>query len=191
MHTSKNIILASKSPRRSQLLEMAGIKFTIRTREVEEVYPPELPAVDVAAYLAELKADAVKDFLETKNDVILTADSVVILDNVIFGKPKDYEDAVRTLRLLSGCVHEVITGVCLLSQHSRKVFSSVSKVHMDTLSEEEIAYYIKNFQPYDKAGAYAIQEWIGLCKISRIEGTYANIMGLPIDMVYRALQAYG
>lgn len=187
MHTTKNIILASKSPRRSQLLEMAGIPFTIRTREVEEVYPPELPAAEVAAYLAELKADAVKDFLEAENDVILTADSVVLLDNVIFGKPKDDEDAVRTLRLLSGRVHEVITGVCLLSKNSRKVFSSTSKVHMEALTEEEITYYVKNFQPYDKAGAYAIQEWIGLCKVRKIEGTYANIMGLPVDMVYHAL----
>lgn len=185
---AQRIILASKSPRRSQLLEQAGIKFTIKTRDIEEIYPSTLAAPDVAPYLAELKAEGVKDFLETPDDIILTADSVVILGNTIFGKPKNYEDAVRILRQLSGQKHQVITGVCLLTLQKKKIFSGVSNVYMDALTENEIEYYVKNFQPYDKAGAYAIQEWIGLCKINKIEGTYSNIMGLPVDMVYKALQ---
>ena len=183
------LILASKSPRRSQLLKQAGIPFEIRTKEVEEDYPDELPVDEVAPFLAKKKATACKDFIKS-NEIILTADSVVILDNIIFGKPRDYADAFEILQRLSGNMHRVITGVCLLDRHKERTFASTSQVYFKELSAEEIDYYIKNYQPYDKAGAYAIQEWIGLCKIYKIEGTYANIMGLPVDRVYEELMAW-
>ena len=130
------------------------------------------------------------EFLEAEDDILLTADSVVILDGIIYGKPTDREDAIRILKNLSGRIHEVITGVCLLSKAKKRVFHAVSKVHFEELSEAEIEFYIDRYQPFDKAGAYAIQEWIGLCKISKIEGTYSNIMGLPMDAVYRELEAF-
>jgi septum formation protein len=184
---NKKIILASKSPRRKTLLEQAGFTIEIKTKEVEEDYPDDLPAAQVAPFLAEKKATACADFLETENDILLTADSVVILNEVIYGKPTDYEDAFKILRNLSGNMHEVITGVCLLSKQKKRIFSGLSKVYFQPLTDEEIHYYISTCQPYDKAGAYAIQEWIGLCKISKIEGTYSNIMGLPMEDVYREL----
>lgn len=187
---NKKIILASKSPRRKQLLEQAGFNIEIKTKEVEENYPPDMPAHEVAPFLAEKKAMACSDFLIDKKDILLAADSIVILNNKIYGKPKDRADAIQILKELSGSVHQVITGVCLLSQHKKRIFSSISDVHMQPLSDNEIHYYIDKFQPYDKAGSYAIQEWIGLCKISKIEGTYSNIMGLPMEMVYRELEGF-
>jgi len=184
--STHQLILASKSPRRSELLERSNIPFTIRTLEVEEIYPDSLPKADVAEYLAILKAEAARPNM-SEDEIILGADSIVILNDTIYGKPKDAEDAHHILRQLSGQVHQVITGVCLLSKTKKVSFSAVSKVWMEELSEAEIAYYVETFQPFDKAGAYAIQEWIGLCKISKIEGTYSNIMGLPTEMVYQAL----
>lgn len=186
MNFNKKIILASKSPRRSQLLGEAGFEFEIKTKEVEETYPDSLAVDEVAAYLARKKASAAEEYL-APNTVLLAADSIVVLENTIFGKPKDHQDAVRILTALSGNMHRVITGVCLKSSTQEKVFSGISKVYFDTLSPEEIDFYIKKYQPYDKAGAYAIQEWIGLCKIKKIEGTYSNIMGLPVQMVYENL----
>ena len=183
------LILASKSPRRKELLERSNIPFTIRTLEVEEIYPEILPKAEVAEYLAVLKAEAALPNM-ADDEIILGADSIVILNDTIYGKPKDVEDAHHILRQLSGKVHEVITGVCLISKNKKVSFSAVSKVWMEELSETEIAYYVETFKPFDKAGAYAIQEWIGLCKISKIEGTYSNIMGLPTEMVYRALRAF-
>jgi len=184
--SNHKLILASKSPRRKELLERSNIPFTIRTLDVEEVYPDTLPEAEVAEYLAILKAEAALPTMAA-DEVILGADSIVILNNTIYGKPKDAEDAHHILRQLSGQIHEVITGVCLLSKNKKVSFSAVSKVWMKELSEAEIKYYVETFQPFDKAGAYAIQEWIGLCKISKIEGTYSNIMGLPTEMVYQAL----
>lgn len=184
------IILASKSPRRSHLMREAGFAFTVKTNEVAEDYPADMPAEEVAPYLAQKKARASRDFI--KNDeIILAADSIVIQDNTIYEKPKDYEDAVRILTALSGKAHLVITGVCILDSEKELVFSGISKVHFEPLSQAEIAFYVKTYQPYDKAGAYAIQEWIGLCKIAKIEGTYSNIMGLPVDLVYRHLMDWG
>ena len=187
--TNRKIILASKSPRRSQLLKEAGFEFEVKTREINEDYPATLAAKDVAAYLAVKKALGVQDFI-TDDEIILTSDTVVVLGDEIFGKPTDFKDAKRILRKLSGRTHEVITGVCLLSKNKKRVFEGISKVHFNTLSETEIDYYINEFKPYDKAGAYAIQEWIGLCKIKKIEGTYSNIMGLPIDLVYKELNNF-
>lgn len=187
---NKKIILSSKSPRRSQLLKEAGFQFEIKTKEVEEIYPDDMAADDVAPYLAELKAEACREFLSTADEILMASDCVVILDGKIYGKPTDLEDAQRVLRALSGRVHTVMTGVCLLSKNKKRVFTAVSKVHFDELNEEEISYYLEKYKPYDKAGSYAIQEWIGLCKISKIEGTYSNIMGLPMDAVYRELQEF-
>lgn len=186
---NRKIILASKSPRRSQLLREAGFNFEVKTAEVEEIYPEELPQRQVAAYLAELKADAAKHLLQN-GDILLTADTIVIQGNEIFGKPKDRQDALNILEKLSGNMHEVITGVCLVSMEKSHTFSTVSKVYFEPLSREEIEYYIDQYEPYDKAGAYAIQEWIGHCKISKIEGTYSNIMGLPMEAVYRQLRDF-
>ncbi|MDX2068172.1 MAG: Maf family nucleotide pyrophosphatase [Haliscomenobacter sp.] len=183
---SLNIILASTSPRRSQLLREAGFNFTIKTTEVEETYPPDTPVDEVAAYLARKKAYASREFIQ-EDEIILAADSVVILDGIIYGKPIDAVDARQMLQKLSGQLHRVITGVCLLSKEREKVFSAESRVQFEPLSEAEIDFYVEKYRPFDKAGSYAIQEWIGLCKISRIEGTFTNIMGLPVDRVYREL----
>ena len=186
----KKIILASKSPRRKQLLEQAGFTVEVKTKEVEEDFPAEMPVENVAAYLAEKKAMACKDFLQSEDDILLTADSVVILNNKIYGKPADFNDACEILTELSGNTHEVITGVCLMSKKKKKIFSGLSKVHFQPLNHDEIEFYINKYQPYDKAGSYAIQEWIGLCKISKIEGTFSNIMGLPMEEVYRELMEW-
>jgi len=182
----KKLILASKSPRRKQLLAEAGFTFEIQTKDVEESYPADLPVKEVAPFLAEKKALASIDLIKD-DEILLTADSVVILGDEIFEKPKDFADAQRILRSLSGKVHQVITGVCLVSKKEKRVFAGVSDVHFEPLSEEEIDFYITNYKPFDKAGAYAIQEWIGHCKISKIEGTYTNIMGLPMELVFRNL----
>ena len=173
----KKIILASKSPRRSQLLKEAGIPFEIKTKEVEETYPVSLPIEDVASFIARKKALAAKEFLN-KDSMLLTADSVVVLGNKVYGKPKDTKEARQFLKELSGKAHKVITGVCLLSNEKEVTFSSESIVHFSELSDDEINYYVANYKPLDKAGAYAIQEWIGICKIKKIEGTYTNIMGI-------------
>lgn len=178
------IILASKSPRRSQLLEQAGFDFEIKTMEVKEDYPEDMSPQLVPEFLAKKKASASRHFIE-KNEIILAADSIVILDNIIFEKPKDRPDAIRILKKLSGNQHQVITGVCLLSKEKELCFSGKSQVFFDVLTDEEIEFYIDTYQPYDKAGSYGVQEWIGLCKIKKIEGTYANIMGLPVDLVYK------
>ena len=183
------LILASKSPRRSQLLTEAGFQFEIKTKNVEENYPDHLLPQQVPLFLAEKKAIACQEFIE-KDKIILAADTIVTKGKKIYEKPKDKQDAERILKKLSGKWHEVITGVCLLSKQKKVSFIGISKVKLEKLSSIEIDFYIEQFQPYDKAGAYAIQEWIGLCKISKIKGTYSNIMGLPVELVYRHLQAF-
>ena len=186
---STKIILASKSPRRQQLLREAGFNFEIKTKEVEEIYPDEMPVREVPAYLSQLKAAACTEFLEAEK-VLLTADSVVILKDTIYGKPKDAQDAFQIIKALSGNIHEVITGVTLRTIEKSLTFSDVAYVHFDTLTDDEIWFYINNYQPFDKAGAYAIQEWIGLTKIIKIDGSYYNIMGLPVQKVYQHLQDF-
>lgn len=182
------IILASKSPRRSQLLSQAGIPFRVEALNVEENYPADMPAEEVPVFLAKKKAHAAKSLLKADRELILAADSVVILDNKIYEKPVDEADARRILSELSGREHRVITGVCLVSRDQEIAFGDTTKVKFANLSSEEIDYYIKHYQPFDKAGSYAIQEWIGLCKIEKIEGTYANVMGLPVERVWKALE---
>ena len=185
----KKLVLASRSPRRSRLLREAGIPFTIRYNDVEEDYPPDLPVEEVAAFLARKKAHAAFELIG-EEEIILASDSVVILEGKIYGKPADYDDACRILGDLSGKSHLVITGVCLLSKTRERYFSGHSTVYFEPLTAAEIHYYVTNYQPFDKAGAYAIQEWIGLCKVSRIEGTFSNIMGLPVDLVYKELSNF-
>ena len=182
-----NIILASKSPRRKQLLEQAGFSITVKTKDVDESYPDNLGLDNVAEYISKIKANAAKCFLEDAYDLIITSDTVVIFENTILGKPKDKQEAVQILKSLSGKMHRVITGVSMRSLTKTVSFSDQSSVWFNPLSDEEIDYYLEKYQPYDKAGSYGIQEWIGLCKISKIEGTYANIMGLPVNKIYEQI----
>ena len=175
----KNIILASQSPRRKELLALLDLKFTIEIKAVDEVYPDNLNYTQVAEYLAKLKASAFKNI---ENDqLIITADTVVVLEGRILGKPKDKTEAIRMLESLSSKSHQVITGVCLTSKDKQISFSSTTKVFFKELTKSEIEYYIENYKPYDKAGSYGIQEWIGAIGITKIEGSYFNVVGLPIQ----------
>jgi len=183
------LILASKSPRRSQLLAEAGFTFKVKTKEVKEDFPTHLLPNEIPLFLAEKKALACQNFLK-KRQILITADTIVAKGKNIYEKPKDKADAYRILKKLSGKWHKVITGVCLLSKKKKVSFIGISKVKLESISKAEMEYYVEEFQPYDKAGAYAIQEWIGLCKISKIEGTYSNIMGLPVDLVYKHLRKF-
>lgn len=183
------LILASQSPRRRQLLAEAGFTFTVEPLDIDESFPADLPAAEVAPYLARKKAAAGQHLLGPES-ILLTADSVVILEGEIYNKPQDYAEGFAMLSRLSGKMHQVITGVCLKSLHKEVTLAGESRVYFGNLSEEEIDYYLQTYQPYDKAGAYGIQEWIGWCKVTRLEGTYSNVMGLPVDLVYQALLAF-
>lgn len=184
-----HVILASKSPRRKELLAHLVPQFEIKTKDIEEVYPPNLATKDVPLFLAELKAEA---FLsELKNgEVMISSDTIVCLENTIFGKPKDREDAIAILQNLSGKIHQVITGVCILSLEKKVLFSETTQVYFKPLSNDEITYYVDTFHPYDKAGAYAIQEWIGMIGIEKIEGDYFNVVGLPLFQLQKALHNF-
>jgi septum formation protein len=182
-----HLILASQSPRRQYLLKELGLSFEICTTQVKEIFPEHLSPEQIAIYLAELKADSFDtDRLEAKT-LIIAADTIVWLDGEILGKPGNYTDAVNMLMKLSGKRHDVITAVCLKSRTGKKTFSVLSSVYFKDLSMEEIEYYIDNFQPFDKAGGYGIQEWIGYIGITRIEGSFFNIMGLPVKELYEEL----
>jgi septum formation protein len=182
-----HLILASGSPRRKELLEDIQKNFEIIVRDVDEVFPEDLPAENVAEFLAILKADAYKDLIINNNKIVITADTVVVLDNKILGKPKSSEDAFEMLSLLSGKKHEVITGVCLLAEHKKISFSDVSHVYFDHLPKEIIQHYIQHYKPLDKAGAYGVQEYIGRIGIKKIEGCFYNIMGLPVNRLWNEL----
>ena len=178
------LILASQSPRRRQLLADAGIEFELAPRfECEESFPDTMPAAEVAEYLSKLKSEAYPEPLGA-NDILLTADTVVIACSQILGKPADREEAIAMITMLSGCEHEVVTGVTLRSAERMKSFSVVSKVYFRELSLEEIEYYVDTYRPYDKAGSYGIQEWIGYVGIEGIEGSFYNVMGLPVQRLY-------
>ena len=178
------LILASQSPRRRQLLADAGIEFELAPRfECEESFSEEMPAAEVAEYLANLKSEAYPESLGEK-DILLTADTVVIACNRILGKPADRAEAIAMITMLSGCEHEVVTGVTLRSAEKVKRFSVSSKVHFRALSQEEIEYYVDTYKPFDKAGSYGIQEWIGYVGIEGIEGSFYNVMGLPVQRLY-------
>ena len=179
-----HLILASASPRRRELLTACDLKFTLAERfECEECYPADLSADKVAEYLSQLKSEAYPHALN-EGDILLTADTVVIAEGEILGKPKDNADAERMLKMLSGATHKVVTGVTLRTSHRTLSFSAESLVTFRTLKEEEVAYYIEEYHPLDKAGAYGIQEWIGYVAIERIEGSFYNVMGLPVQRLY-------
>lgn len=184
------ILLASKSPRRRELLSQLRIPFNvISLGGIDETYPSDMPADDIPQYLANVKADAyMKTFSD--NELIITADTLVISGSKVLGKPHDHDEAARMLKELSGKTHKVITGVCISTHMRRASFSSVTEVRFAELSDESIEYYIENFLPYDKAGAYGIQEWIGCVAVESISGSYYNVMGLPVHQLYKELQNF-
>ncbi len=188
MKSSYNIVLASKSPRRSSLLTQMGFSFENRTKDVEESYPAALPADKVALYISEKKAAAFKSELK-ENELIITADTVVVYDNQVLGKPVDDQEAFTFIKSMSHNSHDVYTGVTILTKDKKISFSDRSIVHFSEITDEEIHFYIKEYNPSDKAGAYGIQEWIGHNFIHKIEGSYTNIMGLPTEKLYRTLKS--
>ena len=183
----KKIVLASNSPRRRELVAMVWPEYEIAPAlDIDESYPETLPAVDVPEYLSRLKAAAYKDSIDI-DAILVTADTVVVVDGVILGKPHDRTDAIAMLRMLSGRKHSVITGVSLTHKETVYSFSETTEVEFGVLSDDEIAFYVDTYRPYDKAGAYGIQEWIGCVAIKGIKGCYYNVMGLPLHSLYRRI----
>ena len=180
------IILCSKSPRRQQLLKELGLNFSVVNREVTEEFDPFMPGYEVALYLAKKKSDAFTDLI-TDRTILITADTIVCIEDKILNKPENYENAQLMLRTLSGKKHKVITGVCLRTKLKRILFFVSTDVYFKVLTEEEISFYVKMYEPYDKAGAYGVQEWIGLIGLERIDGSYHNVMGLPVQAIYQQL----
>jgi septum formation protein len=179
------IILASKSPRRQELLKLMGFDFQVVLREVDESYPPGLSPSEIAVYISEKKARAFDLLIE--NEIVITADTIVSLDGKILGKPENEDHAFEMLSELSGKRHDVITGVSLLKDHKLSSFYELTEVFFKEISAEQIRYYINTCQPMDKAGAYGIQEWIGLVAVDRINGSYSNVVGLPTHRLYAEL----
>lgn len=184
------VILASNSPRRKELLGGLGIDFEVRTlSDIDESYPDTLKGEDIPMFISKKKAEAYKQGM-ADDDMIITADTIVYDNGHVLGKPKDRAEAIQMLRELSGHSHEVITGVSIVTKEKTVQFASTSKVTFATLSNEEITYYVDHYKPYDKAGAYGIQEWIGYVAVTRIEGSYFNVMGLPIQRLYTELKQF-
>jgi len=183
------IILASQSPRRIELLNGLNIKFEVRVLDVNEDFPAQMVGVDIPMYLAEKKANAYKHIMD-EHTMIITADTIVWHEGKVLGKPVDETDARRMLRALSGKTHQVITGVCISTLQRRKVFHVISDVRFARLTEAEIEYYLHNFKPYDKAGSYGVQEWIGFVGVEHINGSYFNVMGLPVQRLYNELKRW-
>jgi len=184
-----SIILGSESPRRKHFLEEFKLDFRSVRIEVEEVYPKYLHGNEITHYLAELKSDAYPEAL-ADNELLITADTIVRCNGQILGKPTDVEDAKRMLRFMSGHIHEVITSVCLRTNKKRTVFSDTTDVHFKELSAEEIDYYVENYQPLDKAGAYGIQEWMGYIGVLKIEGSFYTVMGFPVHKFYKEMMEF-
>ena len=188
-------ILASQSPRRHDLLKTVGLDFDVVISSSDESYPETMPIQEVPAFIAKNKAIAVANILAenplAENTCIIAADTVVVLDNMVMGKPVDRKDAILSLTKLSGNTHEVITGVCLYYQNDFIVFSETTKVKFHTLTEQQIIHYVDQFKPYDKAGGYAIQEWIGLVGIDSIQGDFYNVMGLPVSKLMQKIKQLG
>lgn len=187
--TDKHIILASQSPRRLELMKMAGLEFEVRTKNVEEIHPDGVTPELVPVLLAQKKAKAFLDDI-SHNDVVVGADTVVILNGRIYEKPLDEAHAVTMLSELSGRMHEVVTGVCIVSKEREVTFSETTRVFFNELTKPQIEYYVKHYRPFDKAGSYACQEWIGAVAINRFEGDYFNVVGLPINRVYREISQF-
>lgn len=187
---NKKIILASQSPRRHALLKGIGLDFDILTSlETDESFPSEMKPDDLPVYLAKKKAKTFEKFIDDKT-ILLSADTIVSLDGKILNKPKGRDDAIKMLESLSGNLHIVITGVCIKSAQKEKCFSAHTKVYFNDLSKDEITWYIDKYKPFDKAGAYGIQEWIGYIGIKKIEGSYFNVMGLPVQKLYEELNKF-
>ena len=185
-----NIILASNSPRRKELLAGLGVKFDVRLiADIDETYPDNIKSHDVAEYIAKKKADAYKQSIAS-NELIITADTIVILGDEIFGKPLNADEAYAMLQKLSGKTHQVITGVCLLTKNEQRVFRVTTDVTFKELEMEEIKYYVDNYKPFDKAGAYGIQEWIGYIGVTSLNGSYFNVVGFPVQRIYTELQKF-
>lgn len=189
MNFTQKLILASNSPRRQELLTRLGLPFEVRIKEVEETYPGNLQRYEVAEYLAAKKADAYLSDLKDQ-EVILTADTIVCLEDRVLNKPTATAEAQEMLRALSGRDHDVITGVCLMSNKKKVVLHDVTRVFFKPLTEEEINWYINHYKPFDKAGAYGAQDWIGMVAIQKLEGSFYNVMGLPMHALYAALLAF-
>lgn len=188
MKLNRPLVLASSSPRRQYLLKEAGFEFTIEKPDVDEIFPDDLPAEQVARYLAALKGEFFRPSL--RDQVVVTADTVVILQGRILNKPADRNEAIEMLSLLSGATHVVMTGVCILSKEKEVIFDDTTRVSFQALTRDEVEYYVDHYKPYDKAGAYGAQDWIGMVAIRTIEGSYFNVMGLPIDKVYHQLKQF-
>ena len=183
-----DIILASKSPRRKELLEMLDVPFTIRVKDgIDESYPAAMPAVEVPEFLSRLKGKAYAEDIKY-NEMVITADTVVILDGVIYGKPKDEKDAVDMLMQLQGRTHTVASGVCVATIDKIVSFTTTTEVTFAPLSRKEAEWYVAKYRPLDKAGAYGIQEWIGCAAVARIDGSFYNVMGLPVHQLYNVLK---
>ena len=181
------IILASNSPRRKELLAGLDVQFEVRIIPgIDESYPDTLPTMEIAEYIAQKKAKAYRETM-ADDELIITADTIVVLDDKVLGKPKDAAEARCMLHALSGKTHQVVTGVVLTTKELQKHFSVVSNVTFKTLSDNEIDYYVDTYKPMDKAGAYGIQEWIGYVGVTRLEGSYFNVMGLPVQRIYEAM----
>jgi len=181
------LILASNSPRRQQFFNDLNLKYEIRTNQIKETYPKNLKGHQVTDFLAELKA---KSFVLSKDEILISSDTIVWLEKEVIGKPKNNEDAFVILKKLSQKTHEVITSVCIKSIEKTKVFNQTTKVSFSNLTDDMIHFYIDKYKPFDKAGAYGIQEWIGLVGIEKIEGSYTNVVGLPTEMFYRELKKF-
>ena len=184
-----NIILASQSPRRKQLLDQLGYTFIQKSKDTDESYSAEMPQRQVAEYLSKRKAAAFESEI-LGNDLVIASDTIVLIENQILGKPKDKKEAFKMISKLSGEQHEVITGVCLKSQEKEVSFSVSTTVFFKKLTDQEIHYYIEKYQPFDKAGAYGIQEWIGLIGVDKIEGSFYNVMGFPAKAVFEAIETF-
>lgn len=186
----KKIILASNSPRRKELLAGLDVQFEVRIIPgIDESYPDTLPTMEIAEYIAQKKAKAYRETM-ADDELIITADTIVVLDDKVLGKPKDAAEARCMLHALSGKTHQVVTGVVLTTKELQKHFSVVSNVTFKTLSDNEIDYYVDTYKPMDKAGAYGIQEWIGYVGVTRLEGSYFNVMGLPVQRIYEAMKEF-
>ena len=191
MMNGYRIILASNSPRRKELLAGIGIDFEVRVlQNIDESYPADLPIQDTAEYISKKKAAAYREQL-ADDELVITADTIVVVDDEVMGKPADEQDASSMLHKLSGKTHQVITGVTLTTKERQQSFSVLTDVTFKQLSDEEIDYYITHYHPMDKAGAYGIQEWIGYIGVTGLNGSYFNVMGLPVQRIYEALKTYG
>lgn len=184
-----HIILGSQSPRRKELLAGLNLNFEVQIIDVEETYPKQMVGVDIPMFLAEKKANAYRTHMDNQT-LLITADTIVWHEGKVFGKPADKAEAVRMLKAISGKTHQVITGVCISTLNHRKTFHVISEVRFARLTQDEIEYYLSNYKPYDKAGSYGVQEWIGFVGVEHIDGSYYNVMGLPVQRLYAELKKW-